>query len=106
WGTEIDINAVDDEYFESPVGNKVYAWLQINASKFGFCQPYTQRELRSGKGFNEEKWHWSYKKLSDPILQEFIKIYSNQMIGDFKGYKEVRRIDLLSEYILSINTCN
>ena len=106
WGTDIDINAVDDEYFESPLGNKVYDWLRINAGKFGFCQPYTQQELRNGKGFKEEKWHWSYHKLSDPILQEFIKIYSNQIISDFKGFNEVRRIDLLSDYILSINTCN
>ncbi len=41
WGTDVDINSVEPEYFESGQGLKEYTWLQENAWKFGFCQPYT-----------------------------------------------------------------
>ncbi|NOT36863.1 MAG: M15 family metallopeptidase [Saprospiraceae bacterium] len=106
WGTEIDINSVDVEYFETEEGIKVYSWLLKNAEKFGFCQTYTHKDLRNNKGFNEEKWHWSYSKLSEPILNEVIRTFNKLNISDFSGFQAVRRIDLLDDYILSINRCH
>lgn len=106
WGTEIDINSVEDDYFQSEVGDRVFKWLQKNAGQFGFCQTYTSRELRDGKGFNEEKWHWSYTRISIPLLEEMLRQFDVMNITDFKGYEEVRQIDLINEYILPINTCH
>lgn len=105
WGTDIDINSVEDEYFDTEEGIKVYSWLQMNAGQFGFCQTYNSLEHRNHKGFNEEKWHWSYSKLSEPILNEFINTFSPSDIKAFKGSSSIRKIDLLQDYILSINHC-
>lgn len=105
WGTDIDINSVEDEYFDTEEGIKVYSWLQKNASSFGFCQTYTPKEDRHNKGFNEEKWHWSYSKLSEPILNELVRSYNPLELKEFSGYQSVRKLNLLDEYILSINHC-
>ncbi|MEP7195105.1 MAG: M15 family metallopeptidase [Saprospiraceae bacterium] len=105
WGTDIDINSVETEYFDSIEGQKIYTWLQLNAPKFGFCQTYNAKELRNGLGFCEEKWHWSYTKLADPIIQELINQYQTEDIKDFMGFREVRKLSLLQDYILSINKC-
>ncbi len=106
WGTEIDLNSVEDEYFETDEGRKVYHWLNANASSFGFCQTYPNKILSHRSGFNEEKWHWSYYKISTPILKQLKDNFTKELIRGFLGFKEVRKIDLLNKYILSINTCN
>lgn len=105
WGTEIDLNAVEDEFFNTPEGEKMYSWLRIHAGEFGFCQTYTPKDLRNGLGFNEEKWHWSYSRIADSLQSEMVRTFQKTMISDFLGFKEVRKINLLNDYILSIHTC-
>ena len=61
WGTDIDLTSVSSKYFDTPEGQKLYAWLIKNAPRFGFCQPYTQGRTT---GYKEEKWHWTYLPLS------------------------------------------
>ena len=41
WGTDIDLNKLNNSYFEKGEGLKIYNWLIANASSFGFCQPYS-----------------------------------------------------------------
>ena len=50
WGTDIDLNAVNNSYFTKGKGLKEYEWLRANAASFGFCQPY------SPKGAKRPKW--------------------------------------------------
>ena len=38
WGTDMDINSLENSYFASGQGLKEYTWLKKNAAKFGFCQ--------------------------------------------------------------------
>lgn len=99
WGTDLDINSVWPEDFESPEGRKVHLWLKENAYHFGFFQPYTAG--RSG-GYQEEKWHWSYKPISEKILIEFQTHITRKHLTGFKGAESLPR-DFFQEYVLGIN---
>ena len=59
WGTDIDLNAFNNAYFEEGEGAKVYNWLVKNASDYGFCRPYSAKGDQRPYGYNDEKWHWS-----------------------------------------------
>jgi len=74
WGTDFDINILNNNYYEKDEGKIIYQWLSQNASKFGFAQPYTKGRI---EGYKEEKWHWSYIPLSKIFLSEWNKIYSD-----------------------------
>lgn len=82
WGTEIDIIdanvkmpsklLVETNYSKNGVYSKLNNWMKKNAKKFGFHLVYTNNLDR--KGFRYEPWHYSYKKLSKPMLRQFIKL--------------------------------
>lgn len=102
WGTDIDLNAFNNAYFEKGQGLKIFNWLTANAKSFGFCRPYTSKEHR--EGYNEEKWHWSYM----PISQEYTRSIKDQVTYDdikgFKGDDTAEKIDVINKYMLGINT--
>ncbi len=62
WGADFDINILRNAYYDSGDGRKIYAWLKVNAGRFGFCQPYTAGRK---DGYMEERWHWSYLPLAE-----------------------------------------
>lgn len=66
WGTDIDFNSVNLDYWTSPSGKKTLAWLRQNAPKYGFCEPYSGN--RKG-GYENEPWHWSYKQTARALQQ-------------------------------------
>lgn len=105
WGTDIDLNAFNNSYFESGKGKKEYDWLVANAADFGFCQPYTQKGATRPNGYNEEKWHWSYM----PLANEYISIaksnMSNTDITGFLGSETAGEIDIKQNYILGVAPC-
>ncbi len=76
WGTDFDINSLYNEYYNTGEGRIIYEWLKKNAGRFGFCQPYTAG--RNG-GYNEEKWHWSYKPLSEVFLNDYNRIFEKDI---------------------------
>ncbi|MCH8331374.1 MAG: D-alanyl-D-alanine carboxypeptidase family protein, partial [Bacteroidetes bacterium] len=84
WGTDIDINALNDDYFNTYEGLRVYNWLSKNAEGFGFYQPYTNE---SGIGYEEEKWHWSYKPLSNKFQEEYRRLITYDHFKGFYGAK-------------------
>src|SRR5258708_4181049 len=43
WGTDMDLNSLENSYFEKGEGQKVYEWLTAHAGEYGFCQPYTSK---------------------------------------------------------------
>jgi LAS superfamily LD-carboxypeptidase LdcB len=100
FGSDIDINSVEPNYFETVKGKREYDWLSKNASAFGFCQPYN--EGRSA-GYEEEKWHWSYLPISKGLLQDYIKLVKTEDIKGFLGDKYVTQVDVINNYVLSIN---
>ncbi|PJZ84830.1 M15 family metallopeptidase [Leptospira harrisiae] len=105
WGTDFDINALDNSYFEENGKGKIlYDWLKQNASKYGFCQPYNRLSTRNNKGYQEEKWHWSYAPISNQLTKEWIKGYSAgeiQLAGSFLGADVLG--DRALDYVSSIN---
>lgn len=105
WGTDFDINALDNAYFEENGKGKIlYDWLKQNAHKYGFCQPYSRMSTRNNKGYQEEKWHWSYAPISNQLTKEWIKGFSSgeiQLAGSFLGADVLG--DRALDYVRSIN---
>lgn len=102
WGTDIDINNLNNSYFDSGRGKKEYEWLTANAHNYGFCQVYTSKE-QGRKGYNEEKWHWSYL----PLATEYLRFYNkninyNDIVG-FKGDSLSSKINVIEEYVNGID---
>jgi len=95
WGTDVDFNSVTPDYFKSGEGKKIYDWLKLHASEYGFAQTYTSKS--SGRtGYEEEFWHWSYM----PLAEQLLAAYNNQITyTDFTGFsgceaaKELRVIE-------------
>lgn len=103
WGTDIDINAFENSYFEVGEGKKVYDWLCANAPKYGYCQPYTKKGKERPNGYEEEKWHWSYLPVANDCMRRTKKNLKNELINDFMGSEQAVTIDIFSNFILGIN---
>lgn len=73
WGTDFDINKLNNLYYEKGEGQIIYLWLKTNASKYGFAQPYTEDRT---EGYKEEKWHWSYLPLAKKFIKQWNTAYS------------------------------
>ena len=101
WGTDIDLNDLNNPSFE-PGGKyeKVYQWLSVHAQEYGFCQPYT-----AGRpyGYHEEKWHWSYTPLSKPFLAQYKSSITDADIQGFPGSNLAAEIGAVEHYVLGIN---
>ena len=100
WGTDIDINNLNNSYFKSGKGLKEYQWLQHNAASFGFCQPYTAGRPA---GYLEERWHWSYLPLAQKLTDQAKIRLKNEAIAGFKGAQTAKQIEVVKHYVLGIN---
>ncbi len=93
WGTDIDIidanfprpeSVLEEEhYYGDGPYCKLKEWLNEHSEKHGFYEVYTNNPSR--KGFKYEPWHFSYKPISKPMLQEYknlnlIKIFQEENI--------------------------
>lgn len=103
WGTDMDLNAFNNEYFETGPGQKLYAWMQAHAAEYGFCQPYSPKGEERPHGYNEEKWHWSYLPTAQPLTALAKASLSNNDIEGFKGAEAAEEIDVVRKYVLGIN---
>lgn len=117
WGTDVDIidakhrlpsNPLSESHFKKGgVYYKLYDWMRFNAHNYGFYEVYTNNEMRTG--FEYEPWHWSYKKQSQPMLEQFMKIDLVEFYekSKMKGHEYLSK-DFLKKYIkenlLDINT--
>lgn len=101
WGTDIDLNDLNNAVFET--GGKheaLYQWLQAHAHEYGFCQPYTAGRPT---GYHEEKWHWSYTPLSKPMLAQYAQTLNEASIQGFEGADTATEIGIVKNYVLGIN---
>jgi len=103
WGTDIDINSVEEEYFEKEEGIKIYRWLVKNAPRYGFYQVYTNKNSTKREGYEEEKWHWSYMALSGVYLESYIKNIDYSDFTGFLGSETAKDIDIIKKYVQGIN---
>jgi len=130
WGTDIDINSLDNIYFEAGDGKLLYQWLKENAHKFGFCQPYTSFEEQSQngyfqarnygeityfqntneqvKGYFQENWHWSYAPVSQHLVQKWKELYERRnkdpisILGKIQGIEAISK-EMPLVYVTAVN---
>lgn len=102
WGTEIDLNNLNFDYFESGYGKKVKTWLDANAHTFGFCEVYDDQSYSHRLGYNFEPWHYSYLPISKKLLRDFnVKITYDHIAG-FSGDKFAKELDILKTFVNGI----
>ena len=104
WGTDIDLNAFENEYFESGEGLEVYEFLNRCASTFGFQQVYTSKETSQSprSGYEEEKWHWSYTPISIPMLNAYNDFILTEDIQGFQGASQADSVHIIRDYVNGI----
>ncbi len=103
WGTDVDINSVENRYFETAAGKKTYEWLCQNAYKFGFCQPFIALGEKRKNGYQEEKWHWSYMPLAKIYLKQYQEKVTYENITGFAGSLTAKELNVIENYVMSIN---
>lgn len=101
WGTDMDLNSLENSFFESGQGLKIYEWLTTHAAEYGFCQPYTSK-TKGRTGYEEEKWHWSYLPLSGQLLNEYKKSVTYKDIKGFAGSEVASSINVIKYYVSGI----
>lgn len=103
WGTDIDLNALNNAYFSSGEGLRVFTWLEEHAPGYGFCRPYIEKGEKRPNGYNEEKWHWSYRPLAGPMLQSAKTNLRDEDITGFRGAETATDIRIIKNYVLGVS---
>lgn len=103
WGTDIDLNSLEPEFFQKGEGKKIYDWLKQNAPSFGYGQPYSPKGNDRPFGYNEEQWHWSYLPVAKQLTDLAEKSLNNEMIKGFLGAESAPKIDVVRKFVLGIN---
>lgn len=103
WGTDIDLNALNNNYFKKGGGKQVYDWLTANAATYGFCQPYSPKGAERTHGYEEERWHWSYLPLATQLTDYAASSLKDKDISGFAGAEVAPEIGILKHYVLGIN---
>ena len=81
WGTDIDFNSFENDWFESGEGAEIYAWLTAHAGEYGFHQVYDDKST-GRTGYELERWHWSFLPIAGPMLTAYNRLISE---GDLTG---------------------
>lgn len=102
WGTDIDLNSVEPEYFETAQGQKVYAWLEKNAATYGYFQPYIVHGDARETGYKEEKWHWSYFSIADQLLRAYKRMVGYELINGFPGSEYAPQLNVIEHFVQGI----
>lgn len=100
WGTEVDLVSLDPAFYTTSKGKKTYSWLQNNAARYGFFQPYTADPNRTG--YREEKWHWSFYPIADLYLSWYSLLLSNEDITGFQGSSVAQPLHVKQVYVMGI----
>lgn len=103
WGTDIDINSLENSYFNNGKGLKEYNWLKEHAYGYGFCQVYTEFGETRSTGYFAEKWHWSYIPLARELTDLAESELRDEMLCGFKGDEATRGIGIVKNYVLGID---
>ena len=104
WGTDVDLNSLDNSYFTSNKGKEVDSWLFENAGKFGFQCVYTDKSITKRMGYELEKWHWSYMPIATKYLQLYNQLIGYQDISGFPGSESARDCKAIEEYVNGITS--
>jgi zinc D-Ala-D-Ala carboxypeptidase len=102
WGTDVDLNSLNNSYFNTEKGKAIYNWLIRHANQFGFYQVYTSKN-NGRTGYNEEKWHWSYLPLASKYLQFYNENVDHSDINGFKGHQLADDLLIIEHYVNGIS---
>lgn len=102
WGTDIDLNAFDNAYFESGKGKLIYEWLIANANEYGYYLVYTSKGDQRPTGYEEEKWHWTYKPISKYLTAFAREQLQDTTLTNFSGSETAPNLKVVSNYVLGI----
>ena len=94
WGTDMDLNNLNNSYFEKGQGKKEYEWLIENGNNYGFYQVYTLKNT-GRTGYNLEKWHWSYLPLANRYLNYYNQNIEYKDISGFKGAELADKLTII-----------
>jgi D-alanyl-D-alanine carboxypeptidase len=98
WGTDIDINSLDNDYFESGVGANVYSFLLRCGGEFGFEQVYISKD--GGRtGYEQEKWHWSFMPTAEMMLRQYNDRITLSDINGFQGAAAADSIRIIEDFV-------
>lgn len=103
WGTDIDINSLENSYFASGKGLKEYNWLIKNAATFGFCQVYSDKKNSDRIGYEMEKWHWSYIPISAKYLEKYKELITYKHFKGFQASELAPALRLIEDYVNGID---
>ncbi len=103
WGTDIDLNNLNNPWFAQGEGLKIYTWLKDNAMAYGFCQVYTPKGTARPYGYEEEKWHWTYLPISLSLTEQYKARLKDENIAGFKGSEVAKDIGIVEKYVLGIS---
>jgi LAS superfamily LD-carboxypeptidase LdcB len=103
WGTDFDLNSLDNKYFASGKGRRVYDWLTAHAADYGFCQVYSAKGADRPNGYSEEKWHWSFLAVATRYLKQYPDAVTYEKITGFLGSDTAKEIGVIPNYVQGIN---
>jgi len=103
WGTDIDLNCLENEYFEYGKGKTEFEWLCQNAPQFGFYQVYTDKKLSGRKGYEPEKWHWSFLPIASSYLNSYQKLIRYADFAGFIGAELAPKLRIIEDYVAGIS---
>ena len=103
WGTDIDLNVLNNQSLSAGKGKLVYDWLKMNAGRFGFCQVYSAKGSSRPDGYEEEKWHWSFLPLAKGYTSDYGKIIKPEDIKGFLGCESFTELSVIQNYVFGIN---
>jgi D-alanyl-D-alanine carboxypeptidase len=102
WGTDFDLNSLNNSYFSTRDGKRIHDWLTAHAPEYGFCQVYSAKS--DGRtGYEEEKWHWSYMPIASWYLQQYPVDVGYERLTGFEGAGAAKDIDVIGKYVQGIN---
>ena len=100
WGTDIDFNSFENDWFESGEGAIIYEWLKENASDYGFHQVYDDKST-GRTGYELERWHWSFLPTANPMLAAYNQRISKESImgAEFSGSETADSLNVLRDFV-------
>jgi hypothetical protein len=103
WGTDFDLNDLNNGYFAQGKGRVIHQWLEAHAAEYGFCQVYSPKGPDRPRGYNREDWHWSYLPVASRYLAAYPKVVGYERITGFEGASTAKAIEVIPNYVEGIN---
>lgn len=100
WGTDIDLNSFENDWFTADEGAAVYAWLNAHAGTYGFHQVYDDKAT-GRTGYELERWHWSYLPIAGPMLTAYNRVVASTDLtsAPFSGAGTADSLAVLRDFV-------